>query len=68
MSSRTNSRWYRQQVAEHEAELAKPQRFPLTDDGDQTREAIGWAAKPKPASGEKLKTARYRDWQRSRKP
>jgi len=65
--SRITSRWYRQHVAAHDAALAKPQRFPLTGDGQQTRKAIGSAATPKPVSGEKLKTARYRDWQGSSK-
>ena len=59
------SNWYREARAAHDAELAKPQRFPLTGDGLVTERIIksGPTNGPSSSIGQELKTARYRDWQ-----
>jgi hypothetical protein len=58
--------WYRQETARHEAELAAPQRFPLTDDGERTAKltrAVVWEQiAPSKVSRDALAAARYRDW------
>ena len=60
------SRWYRQSQAAHEADLAKPQRFPLTGDGEHaekiTTPAV-WTGRVV-GSAQDLARARYRDWLR----
>ena len=59
------SRWYQQAQATHDADLAKPQRFPLTGDGLVTERIIATGKTNGPASsiGSELAAARYRDWE-----
>lgn len=49
--------------ARHDSELAKPQNFPLTEDGEATRKVTDKAAA---ASRDHLATARYRDYKNRR--
>jgi hypothetical protein len=57
------SEWYRQTQAEHELDLAAPQRFPLTGDGLVTQRIIADGPFNGPDIGAELALARYRDHQ-----
>jgi hypothetical protein len=61
------ARWYREAVAAHERELAKPQCFPLKGDGASTKELIRRAVNDgRLSSADQLRKARYWDWGKER--
>ena len=61
--STQRSEWYRQTQAEHELDLAAPQRFPLTGDGLVTQRIVADGPFNGPDIGGELALARYRDWE-----
>jgi hypothetical protein len=61
------SEWYRQTQAEHDLDLAAPQRFPLTGDGLVTQRSVADGPFNGPDIGGELALARYRDWEVSTK-
>jgi hypothetical protein len=68
MTRPITGRWYQSEVQKHDQALGRPQRFPLTGDGERTEELLGPRSDPKPAGdGDKWRTARYRDWKKSQR-
>jgi hypothetical protein len=57
------SEWYRQTQAEHDLDLAAPQRFPLTGDGLVAQRIVADGPFNGPDVGAELALARYRDWE-----
>jgi hypothetical protein len=61
------SEWYRHTQAEHDIDLAAPQRFALTGDGLVTQRIVADGPFNGPDIGAELALARYRDHQHTEK-
>ncbi len=70
------ARWIERERAAHDADLASPQRFPLTGDGEFTGkltkrhwqgEMFEHEFRTKQIAARHLMMSRYRDWERTKR-